>query len=81
MTQRFNPRWIVGKTVATVDMQPFEGYENPSAGITKQCHDPIITFTDGSHIQFITEETEVGCYGTDILYIPRKFKRRKLHGT
>lgn len=81
MTQRFNPRWIVGKTIATVDMQPFEGYENPEIGARKQCHDPIITFTDGSRIQFITEETEVGCYGTDILYVPQHVKGRKSHGT
>ena len=66
---KFNPRWIIGKTVATVDMRTFPGRDNAIA------HDPIITFTDGSSIQFQTEEIgDEFCsptgdmYGTSILY-------------
>lgn len=73
MTQRFNPRWIVGKTVASVDMQ------RSTSGVTeddrKICN-PIITFTDGSSIRFSTQEAEGG-YGTDIVYRPNHLKRRK----
>lgn len=59
----FNPRWIVGKTIAAVDMRPFETE-------SRKAHDPIITFTDGSQIQFLTEETGYD-YGTDIVYRKR----------
>lgn len=61
----FNPRWIIGKTVATVDMCPFPA--GPTAA-QRFAHDPIITFTDGSSIRFVTEETE-NEYGTDIVYV------------
>ena len=59
----FNPRWIVGKTVASVDMRPFRYLDD-----TTTSHDPILTFTDGSSIQFIVEETAGGEYGVDIIY-------------
>ena len=58
----FNPRWVVGKTVASVDMRPGDDGRGGTA------HDPVITFTDGSRIRFVTEETETGEYGVDIAY-------------
>ena len=61
-----NPRWLVGKTVQTVDMQPAPD------GRGGTYHQPIITFTDGSSIRFFPEETEVGNIGVDIHYYPRK---------
>lgn len=61
----FNPKWIVGKTVAAVDMRLFEMSQEFHG---KKAHDPVITFTDGSSITFITEETGTGEYGTDISY-------------
>lgn len=69
MSNGFNPKWIVGKTIAKVDMRPFEAGEPTRMGMA---HDPIIIFTDGSHIWFTTEETEVGEYGTSISYAPGK---------
>lgn len=65
----FNPKWIIGKTIAKVDMRPFEAGEYARMSTA---HDPIITFTDGSRIWFTTEETEVGAYGTAIGYAPGK---------
>lgn len=61
----FNPKWIVGKTVASVDMRPFDmSLEFKGAKAT----DPAITFTDGSYITFTTQETGTGEYGTHINY-------------
>mgnify|MGYP001582537152 CR=1 FL=1 len=56
-----NPKWIIGKTVASVDMQPYDDGRGGTA------HDPVITFTDGSSIRFQIEDTE-GAMGVDILY-------------
>jgi len=60
----FNPRWIEGKTIAKVEMRPFDA----GMALNWNAHDPIIRFTDGSSIQFVTEETETGEYGTNIVY-------------
>ena len=57
-----NPRWIEGKTIAYVALRPFDDGKGGTA------HDPVIGFTDGSKIAFVTEETEVGAYGTTIIY-------------
>ncbi len=45
------------------------------------CHAPIITFTDGATISFMTEETELGEYGTDIVYTkpPPRLKDEPIH--
>lgn len=69
---RFNPKWIIGKIVASVDMQKIE--HGSSGG--GPSYDPIIHFTDGSKIWFTTIE---GCdpgneYGIDIGYT--KARRR-----
>lgn len=64
--QNFNPKWIVGKSVARVEMNPFDD------GQGRKAHDPRIWFTDGSSIAFTTEETEVGEYGTNISYSPAR---------
>lgn len=63
-----NPRWLVGKVIAKVEMGPFDGWPDDDH---KVCHSPIITFTDGSSIRFVTEETDLGEYGTDIVYSKR----------
>ncbi len=57
---RFNPKWIIGKTVERVEMNPFESREFPERIGSMVAHDPCIYFTDGSSIAFSTEETEVG---------------------
>jgi hypothetical protein len=68
----FNPRYIIGKTVARVEMRP-----NLARDFGREkYHDPVITFTDGSAIMFYTEETDRGEYGTGITY--HTAKRRKV---
>lgn len=64
----FNPKWIVGKIVASVDNRPFE-MSHEFRG--KMATDPIIHFTDGSSIAFITVENGTGEYGHEISYWPR----------
>jgi hypothetical protein len=65
-----NPKWIVGKTVSAVELNRFGDGKGTVA------HNPHIWFTDGSSIAFNTEETEIGEYGTTIVY--RKPKRREV---
>lgn len=65
----FNPRWIVGKTVEQVDMNPFDDGKGGTA------HDPRIWFTDGTGVAVSTEETEVGEYGTALIYLHKNKKR------
>lgn len=71
MSARFNPRWIIGKTIASVEMRPFDATGPDETIRRERAHNPLITFTDGSSIAFQTEET---CdeYGTDIVYIPKR---------
>jgi hypothetical protein len=71
-----NPKWLIGKTIAKVEMRPFNSRDNGEKGTA---HDPHITFTDGSRIWFTTQETEVGEYGTCISYEPGK-RRAKATG-
>lgn len=61
----FNPKWIVGKTVERVEARPFYA---GGEGRGRVAHDPHIFFADGSSIRFVTEETETGEYGTEIVY-------------
>lgn len=68
----FNPRWIVGKTVAKVEMNSFEAAPDVNRRLA---HDPRVTFTDGSSIRFVTQETEVGEYGVEIVYRPARQQR------
>jgi len=60
----FDPRWIVGKTVASVEMRPFRARE----GSREVTHAPRIFFTDGSHIAFTGQETDFGAYGVGVGY-------------
>jgi hypothetical protein len=48
-----NPRWIVGKTVARVDLNSFDD------GRAGTAHGPVIHFTDGSSISFSTEGASI----------------------
>lgn len=78
-----NPKHLIGKTIATVNMRPFNAElysvrgKDLREGQGRQAHDPLIVFTDGSSIRFVTEETETGIYGTDIVYVPAPKKVRK----
>ncbi len=62
--RRFDPRWIVGKTITDVAMNHFDN------GRKTRATSPRIIFEDGSSISFVTQETEIGEYGTQIVYTP-----------
>jgi hypothetical protein len=64
MTNRFNPKWIIGRTIVAVDMKPF------SDGRGGTVHDPAFTLDNGAKVSFITEETYDRDYGVNILYLP-----------
>jgi hypothetical protein len=51
-----------GKVVDRVDWRPFD---DGRGGIA---HDPLIIFTDGSALAFMTQETDVGDYGVLPVY-------------
>jgi len=71
----FNPKWIIGKTVVSVDMRPFDkGDEFPDH---QKAYDPLIYFSDGSYITFTTDETGTGEYGLHINY--HKANRNRPH--
>lgn len=59
-----NPKWLRGKTIATVEMRAFDD----GKGDRGKAHAPVIRFTDGTCITFYTQETETGEYGTGITY-------------
>lgn len=62
-----NPRYIIGKRVAKVEMNAFRDARG------QVCHQPAIWFDDGSHVTFTTEEVEGGSdYGTSINYWKRR---------
>lgn len=67
----FNPKWIMGKTVVSVDMRKARA---DSARKT-QTTDPVIFFHDGSSIVFLAQEAE-DYYGIEIIYRPRKRAKR-----
>jgi hypothetical protein len=66
----FNPKWLKGKVVERVEMNPF------SDGRGGMTHDPRIVFTDGSSIRFDVAPTENDEGGVDIRYI-KPFTRRR----
>jgi len=71
---------LVGLTIVAVDLRPF----NPNmldTGDLRPAFDPIITFSDGSRITFMVQETEVGEYGVEIMrhvaeQSPKKKRKR-----
>lgn len=62
----FNPRWIIGRTIVDVKTHPFDDCRGGTA------HKPEITLDNGATIEFLTEETDTGDYGTDIIYLRAK---------
>lgn len=63
----FNPKWIIGRTITGVDMNPFRAHPESTTDY-REAHDPTIYLDNGASLAFITEETETGDYGTAIIY-------------
>ena len=62
-----NPRWLIGRKIVKVEMQPFQARPNEGR-LSPVAHDPVIWLDNGAHLTFTTEETECGVYGTSISY-------------
>lgn len=57
MTQAQATRYLVGRTIARVEMRPFS---DGRGGVT---FDPLLVLDDGSAIYFMADETESSRYG------------------
>lgn len=57
-----NPRWIVGKRILAVEMNPSDDGRGGTA------YSPVIRLEGGAKLRFVTQETETGEYGTEIVY-------------
>jgi len=73
-----NPRHLVGKTIARVDMNARKVLDNGGPRYVLM-HFPVIHFTDGSALAFHAEENPDGDdYGTKFLYVkPKKRVNRR----
>lgn len=67
---RMNKRWLIGRTIVDVELNPF------SDGRGSIAHDPVITLDNGAKLAFQTEETDDLDYGVNIIYIPPTKKRK-----
>lgn len=70
-----NPRWLLGRTIIAVDMRPFDSAAN-GAGKGPIAHDPEIALDNGARLRFQAEETDLGTYGVQIVYIPAPRRKR-----
>lgn len=77
---RFNPKWIIGRTIVACDMRPFQANDPTLKGTKETAHDPVITLDNGAKLYFQTEETEIGEYGTSVVYVPPRKKKHKEEG-
>ncbi len=64
MTARQIRARLIGRTITKIELRHFENGRGGRATA------PIIYLDDGSYICFDTQETEVGCYGTQIIVGP-----------
>lgn len=71
----FNPKWIIGRTIVAVEMNPFRASDDPS--VHRVLYSPIFTLDNGAELRFVTEESDdVAEYGTAIVYLKPERKRR-----
>ncbi len=57
---------LIGRTIIAVQMRPFRDGRGGTA------HAPLVTLDDGRKVWFVTEETEIGEYGTLICITDKK---------
>lgn len=68
--QKKTARQLRGKKISKVTLNPFDPMREGSFPADEPVLAPRITFTDGSFLEFIVEETEFGEYGVDLIYTP-----------
>lgn len=66
---------LVGRTITDVSFRPFDAHPGVDR---RQAHDPILTLDNGASVRFVTEETDGGEYGTEIVYVPNRKQRAPL---
>lgn len=65
---KLNPAWIVGRTIAAVEMNAARVPDGPGY---RTMHNPTVTLDNGAKLFFLTEEDPNGGeYGVDIGYVP-----------
>ncbi len=69
--QKATARALRGKTIASVALCPFDD-DNGGGTAT----DPVITFTNGTALRFVVQETEeTGDYGVNLAYPAKPYQR------
>jgi len=72
MATHASAKLLVGRRIVGYEPHPFESREHPELG-SQVAHFPVLTLDNGARLTFATEETEVGEYGTAIIYhAPRR---------
>lgn len=60
-------RRLIGRTISRVEWRVFDTENAGAARDSCTSQQPILVLDDGTHVSFMTDETEVGEYGTSIL--------------
>lgn len=60
-------RQLVGRTIVAVDFRLFRADDHSPP---TWAADPVLTLDNGARVQFVTQETEQGRYGTQICISP-----------
>ncbi len=63
--QRARAKALVGKTIARVELNPFDAERDER---DSPATDPVIVFTDGTCLRFQVEETDAADYGVALIY-------------
>jgi hypothetical protein len=67
-SEKATKKSLVGRTIARVNLHPFDPNREGSRAIEQHCTNPIIIFDDGSTLEFDVQETEVGKYGISVIH-------------
>lgn len=62
----FNPKWLIGRTVVSVEMNPYRARDAPQD--RSIAYNPVITLDNGAQIRFVAQETDGSEYGVAIVY-------------
>lgn len=62
----FNPRWLLGRTIVAVEMNPFRARE--SADDRTMTSDPVLFLDNGACLSFFVDETDGDSYGVRLNY-------------
>lgn len=66
-------RDLIGRTIVDVEWRAFRARPQDKSD-RKMAHDPVLILDNGARVHFMTEETDVGEYGTCILVTKKEGK-------